>query len=70
MISLIIFSAAIVRLKTHLQYKAKHICVHSAFICVMHMDVRMPRALRPPWMAEGRATQEQLPRSAEAAHLR
>src|SRR4030065_695021 len=24
----------------------------------------MPRALRPPWMAEGRATQEQLPRCA------
>jgi len=41
-----------------------------AFICVMHKDVRMPRAQRPPWLVEGRATQEQLPGSAGAVHLR
>jgi len=41
-----------------------------AFIRVMHMEVQMPQAQRPPWMAEGRATQEQLPRCAGAAHLR
>ena len=41
-----------------------------AFIYVMHKDVRMPRAQRPSWMAEGRTTQEQLSGSAGAAHLR
>ena len=43
-----------------------------AFICVHLRDAQgcaNAAAQRPPWMAEGRATQEQLPRCAKAAHF-
>ena len=42
-------------------------CHKNKYLRLMHRDVRMPQAQRPPWMAEGRTTQEQLSRCARAA---